>query len=145
MPNRETQPFGDFESFEEFFQRAEERPGYWVELAKLEFTEEVLARMKQRGISKGQLATLLGAKPAFVTRLVSGHNNFTLETMVRVARALDCEFRCQLQPSGTKACWINVLENEPQRAPSGWPSEEFRKVKTTLYPDFNHESFAASA
>ena len=108
MPNRVTQPIGTFDSFEELFQRAEEHPGYWVELAKLEFTEEMLARMKERGISKSQLATLLGAKPAFVTRLVSGHNNFTLETMVRVARALDCEFRCHLQPAGTKACWMSA-------------------------------------
>lgn len=144
MPNRENKPIGTFDSFEELFQRAEERPGYWVELGKLEFTEEMLARMKEREISKSQLAARMQAKPAFVTRLVSGHNNFTLETMVRVARALDCEFRSHLQPAGTKACWIDVLKNEPLRSNSGWAPEEFRKV-ATIQPDFAYEPFTAAA
>lgn len=144
MPNRENKLIGTFDSFEELFQRAEERPGYWVELGKLEFTEEMLARMKEREISKSQLAARMQAKPAFVTRLVSGHNNFTLETMVRVARALDCEFRSHLQPAGTKACWIDVLISEPQRNPTGWASEKFREVKT-IHPSFAYEPFTAAA
>jgi len=144
MPSQENKPIRNIDTFEELFQCAEERPNYWMELAKLEFSEEMLARMKEREISKGQLATLLAAKPAFVTRLVSGNNNYTLETMVRVARALDCEFRCHLQPAGTKASWVDVLEEEPQRESGGWISGEFRKV-TTIHPDFTHESNTASA
>jgi sugar/nucleoside kinase (ribokinase family) len=130
MPNRQHKPVGTFDSFEGLFQRAEERVGYWVELGKLEFTEEMLARMKERGVKKSRLATALGAKAAFVTRLVSGHNNFTLETMVRVARALDCEFCCHLQPAGTKACWIDVLQTEPTRPAVPWTPGEFRKPET---------------
>ena len=127
MQNREDKPIGTFDSFEELFQRAEERTGYWVELGKLEFTEEMLARMKERGVTKSRLAATLGAQPALVTRLVSGHNNFTIETMVRIARALDCEFRCHLQPAGTKACWIDVLKHEPKR-PADWAPEEFSQT-----------------
>ncbi len=136
MPNRQQKPVGTFDSFEELFQRAEERTGYWVELAKLEFTEEMLARMKERGIKKSRLAEALGVKPAMVTRLVSGHNNFTLETMVRVARVLDCEFRCHLQPAGTKACWIDVLQREPVRPIVAWVPEEFREPETAC-PDLS--------
>jgi transcriptional regulator with XRE-family HTH domain len=144
MQNQSPQPVGHFSSFEELFERAEQRTGYWVELAKLEFTEEMLARMKAAGVTKSQLASTLGAKPAFVTRLTSGHNNFTLETMVRVARALDCEFRSHLQPVGTKACWINVLRNEPPRPAPGWPSRGFQKPKT-IRLDFRNAPVAAAA
>jgi transcriptional regulator with XRE-family HTH domain len=144
MPNQDNKPLEAFSSFEELFQRAEERIGYWVELGKLEFTEEMLARMKERGLKKSQLATALGAKPAFVTRLVSGHNNFTLETMVRVARALDCEFRCHLQPAGTKACWIDVLKDEPARQRPAWTPDKFRVIQT-IRPDFTHETVPAAA
>ena len=144
MPNREHKPVGTFDSFEELFQRAEERIGYWVELGKLEFTEEMIARMKECGIKKGQLANALGAKPAFVTRLVSGHNNFTLETMVRVGRALDCEFRCHLQPAGTKACWIDVLKQEPHHHVAHWAPEEFQKP-ATISPDFANEQVPLAA
>ena len=144
MLNRDTKPVGTFDSFEQLFQRAEERTGYWVELAKLEFTEEMLARMKGRGVKKGQLAAMLGVRPAVVTRLVSGHNNFTIETMARVARALDCEFRCHLQPAGAKACWIDILKHEPQRAASGWTPGQFHTIQTTR-PDFGHDSIPAAA
>ena len=144
MPNQETQPIGTFDSFEQLFRRAEARTGYWVELAKLEFTEEMLARMKERKIKKKELADALGVRPAMVTRLVSGHNNFTIETMVRVARALECEFRCHLQPTGTKACWLDFLKQEPERLPAAWVPEEFRTIQT-IRPDFAYESVPATA
>ncbi|MPN42215.1 hypothetical protein SDC9_189771 [bioreactor metagenome] len=43
MPSPD-KPIEPFDSFEQLFRRAEDRPGYWEELAKLEFTEEMLAR-----------------------------------------------------------------------------------------------------
>jgi Helix-turn-helix len=144
MPRPDNKPLETFDSFAALFQSAEKHTGYWVELAKLEFTEEMLARMKAAGVKKGQLAASLGAKPAFVTRLVSGHNNFTLETMVRVARALNCGFRSHLEPAGTKACWIDVLNDEPQRARTTWATEKFRVIET-LRPDFTHEPVPAAA
>lgn len=144
MPNPDPTPVGPFDSFEGLFERAEERPAYWLELGKLEFTEEMLARMKERGITKGQLAVRLQAAPAFVTRLVSGRNNFTLATMVRVARALECEFRCHLQPAGTKAAWINILKDLPQHAPAGWAAEEFHRI-TPVHSHSDHEPLTTAA
>jgi len=129
MLNQNDKAYGSFDSFDEFFQRAEERPGYWAERAKLEFTEEVSAQMKQQAITRSQLASALDVQPSFVTRLLSGRNNFELATMVRLARALNCEFRCHLQPQGTKTCWIDVLNEEPQtEATADWNPKEFRKV-----------------
>src|ERR1700712_58756 len=89
------------EGFARFFVEAEKSPTYWLELAKLEFTEAVLARMQELGFSKSKLAAELSVSPAMVTRIVSGKNNFELVTMVKVARALGCEFRTHLQrPEG---------------------------------------------
>ena len=129
MANQKNQPYGSFDSFEAFFEKSEQRPGYWNELAKLDFTREVLDRMKQLGMTKGQLAVKLEAQPALVTRLLSGKNNFELATMVRLALALDCEFRSHLQPKGTTAMWMDVLHEEPMRpALRAWNPEEFKQV-----------------
>lgn len=131
MAKRNEQPYGSFDSFEQFFAQSEQRPGYWVELAKLDFTREVLERMRSLDVSKSQLATKLEAQPALVTRLLSGRNNFELATMVRIARALDCEFRCHLQPTGTKTCWIDVLNDEPPSpAMQVWNPDQFQKLKS---------------
>ncbi len=124
-------------SFTQFFTQAEEQTDYWVELAKLEFTEEMISRMKELAVSKSQLAKNLGIQPGLVTRLVSGRNNFTLSTMVRVARALDCEFRSHLQPTGTNTCWINVLTSDAEPAPAcDWDPKQFTKV------DFNAKAIS---
>jgi transcriptional regulator with XRE-family HTH domain len=101
--------------FDALFAEAEKTDAYWISKAKFHFTEEMLAMMKMAEMSKSQLAEKLGAKPAFVTRLCSGTNNFTLETMVRIARALNCELRSHLQPEGQTTHWIDVLKAEPVR------------------------------
>ncbi len=98
--------------FDELFQEAEEDHAYWVSMAKLNFTEEMLAQMRSKSVNKIELARRLHVKPAQVTRLCSGRNNFTLETMVRVAKALECDFCNHLQPEGTTSHWIDVLKDE---------------------------------
>lgn len=125
MANHEDKPYQAFDSFEGFFKQAEQRTGYWVERAKIEFTEEILAQMKVLGFNRTQLAASLDAQPALVTRLLNGRNNFELATMVRIARALNCEFRCHLQPVGTHTCWINVLNEEPAERVPVWNPSEF--------------------
>ena len=120
--------------FAEFFPEVGKEPVYWIELAKLEFTENVLARMKELGLTKGQLAAKLDMKPAMVTRIVNGQNNFTLATMVRVAGALGCEYRSHLQRPGTRTGWMDFLTDEPteeQDEEIGWEIEEY-KISTTL-------------
>jgi|HubBroStandDraft_4_1064222.scaffolds.fasta_scaffold975229_1 transcriptional regulator with XRE-family HTH domain len=111
MPSPEDKPYEPFDSFDEFFEQAEKRPEYWIEGAKLEFTREVLAEMRSSGVSKGELASRLGVQPGMVTRLLSGNNNFELATMVRIARALNCQFRCHLQSGGTKALPSSTKSN----------------------------------
>jgi len=147
MREQNNQPYGSFDSFEQFFERAEQRPGYWIELAKLDFTREILGRMKQLGVTKSQLAAKLEAQPALVTRLLSGKNNFELATMVRIARALDCEFRSHLQPNGTQAMWIDFLHAEPERAAvQAWNPEEFKTKKVKFDRQIlNDESLPVTA
>jgi transcriptional regulator with XRE-family HTH domain len=68
-----------------------------IERAKIEFTEELLAQMEAQGISRSELARCLGVKPARVTALLRGSNNFTLETMVRICRAIGAKYKHYIQ------------------------------------------------
>lgn len=136
------------DAFGRFFAQAEDSLPYWVELAKLEFTEKVIARMQELGLSRSALAVKLGVQPGLVTRLLSGRNNFELGTMTKIARALDCDFRCHLQPKGTETLWINVLKEEPERpaASEGWSPANYRPI---THHDFSrsltHETLCSAA
>ena len=146
MHNRDKAELQEFNSFDEFFTQVEERPGYRVELVKLEFTEEVIRRMKELNLSNGELATRLGSHPGLITRFLSGRNNFTLATMVRIAQALNSDFCCHLQPAGTKTCWIDVLNEEPARKPvADWNPAQFQKIKEFQPIVFTNEPIPAAA
>jgi transcriptional regulator with XRE-family HTH domain len=69
-----------------------------IERAKIGFTEELLAQMETQGISRTALAQSLGVKPARITALLRGSNNFTLETMVRLCRALGAKYTHYICP-----------------------------------------------
>jgi predicted XRE-type DNA-binding protein len=68
-----------------------------IERAKIEFTEELLAQMEAQRISRSELAKSLGVKPSRVTTLLRGANNFTLETMVRICRAIGGRYKHYIQ------------------------------------------------
>lgn len=82
--------------FSELFREAEQHEDYRVAGAILEFTESVVKEMERQGMTRTELAQRLGATPAYVTKILRGKVNFTLATMVRLARALDAEVHVQL-------------------------------------------------
>jgi len=132
MQNQKEKQFEAFDSFEQFFDQAEERSDYWAERAKLEFTREVLSKMEQAGVSKSELASRLGVQPGMVTRLLSGKNNFELLTMVRLALALKCRYRSHLHPLEVSTMWIDVLSEEPKRENViRWNPMDFKTVESS--------------
>ena len=118
-------------SFQNMLERSKKRDQFWVETAILEFTEEMAARMDQLKVTNSQLAERLNVNPAFVTKLLRGKNNFTIETMVKLSRVLDAELRVHMQPAGTVSQWINFLKEKPAPQPaqqSAWDSRAFTKI-----------------
>ena len=76
--------------------RAKDNLEYWVEGAILDFTEEIVSLMEERDVSRAELARRMEASPAYVTKVLAGDTNFTMASMVKIARALDAEVRIQL-------------------------------------------------
>ena len=83
-------------TFSELFQQAEQHDDYWVAGVIVEFTESLVREMERQGITRIELARRLGTSPANVTKILRGKVNFTLATMVRLARALGAELHVQL-------------------------------------------------
>jgi len=71
---------------------------YRAEGASIEFTNAMLTRMRQLDVSRSELAGRIGVNPAYISKILRGDTNFSLETMVKIANALHSEFRCHLEP-----------------------------------------------
>jgi transcriptional regulator with XRE-family HTH domain len=69
---------------------------YWKDIAITDFTRELHARMGELGITQGELARRMGTSRPYITKLLAG-SNFTLETMVKLAMALDAVVRVRLE------------------------------------------------
>jgi ribosome-binding protein aMBF1 (putative translation factor) len=87
-------------SFSKLFKKSRKRLEYFVEGAILEFTEAVVVRMEQTGISESELASKLKRKPVYVKNVLRGRN-FSLESMVKIGLALDSELSIKLVPKAS--------------------------------------------
>jgi transcriptional regulator with XRE-family HTH domain len=83
-------------SFADLLREAESREEYWVADAVHGFAEDLVRAMERQQVSRTQLAAKLGASPAYITKILRGNANFTLRSMVRIARALGLAVRARL-------------------------------------------------
>lgn len=145
MKKSESEVIDGTKDFQGRLADAQTRQDYWVETVIMEFTEAMLARMEERGISKSELASKMGVKPAAISKFLGGGNNFTIETMVKVAQALNCQVRVNLQPEGVASEWLNFLKKKPIQQPQPEPApSDYQDTGLTQKMDL-YESFTAAA
>lgn len=94
---------------------------YHAEGASIRFTEAVIARMESCGITRTDLAEKIGTSPAYITKILRGDTNFTLDSMVKIAQALDCEIDFELRPLTRKVTYhtttsarVSILNDQPK-------------------------------
>src|SRR2546428_11637601 len=60
--------------------------------------EQVTAQHKRRGLAQKELAELTGTTQSAIARLESGGRPPGIDTLLRIAEALDCELLVELKP-----------------------------------------------
>jgi transcriptional regulator with XRE-family HTH domain len=78
---------------------------YKVESSILEFTEQIVARMEQKEISPKSLAERMGVKPSYVSKILRGTSNFTLDSMIKICSAVGAEYCFHVRPIEVTAVW----------------------------------------
>jgi transcriptional regulator with XRE-family HTH domain len=70
------------------------------ELSRLitQFTNEITWYMHERGLTRADLASLMGVSPGRISQVLSGGENLTLRTLAGLAAALDAHFEVELSP-----------------------------------------------
>ena len=95
----------------EMFAAAAKTEDFEIESAKLAFTENMLALMEELQMSRIDLARKLDVKPSRITALLRGTQNFTFDTAVRIARALNAAFEPKLVQKTDKVICIQMSHN----------------------------------
>src|SRR5438105_15192617 len=132
---------------------ARETHEYRAEGASIEFTNAMITRMRETGVSRSELARKINVHPAYISKLLRGLTNFTLDTMVKIANALESDFRCHLQPAGAKSQWVDVYSKRIQKKsfqPTGISRkvirpEQFRRVTLPIAISMPNENRTAVA
>ena len=80
------------------------RKGYGEELEKLRIVDELIRLRERRGLTQAELAHRMRVSQPFIAKLEAGEtHNFSLETLVKLAVALDSELEVRFHPHHAKA------------------------------------------
>lgn len=115
----------NLERYRRFSEQARASPDYWHEVAVMEFIMDLDRLMKEKEISRAELARRIGTSRAYITKLLGGNANFTLMTMVKLAMALRGAVHVHIADQRASTTW----RDEPRSKPSSSAEPTARKVK----------------
>ncbi|MBU1356807.1 MAG: helix-turn-helix transcriptional regulator [Candidatus Edwardsbacteria bacterium] len=85
-------------AFTQKFKALHSSPVYYAELLKIEVTEAIYNLMETKKINKAELARKLGCKPPYITKLLRGTANITLDSLAKIAFMLDAKINTRFEP-----------------------------------------------
>jgi transcriptional regulator with XRE-family HTH domain len=75
-------------NFQELLGHIKDSEAWDKEVARDRISEQIHYAMIRQGVSKSELAGRLGKSRAYVTKILQGNVNFTIDTLVQIGRAL---------------------------------------------------------
>lgn len=119
----------------EIGQQIEETPEYKRDAIITDFVVEVYRVMKEKGVKRIDLAKRLGVNRSYVTQLLSGSANMTIDTLIKVAQSLDMNVKIELNPDTAEISYKSNKETmfayAAEEAPN-YPSVTFQKERGTF-------------
>ena len=72
-----------------------------LSLLVTQLMNEINWHMRDRGLTRADLASRMGVSPGRISQVLSGGENLTLRTLASIATALDSRFELDLRPRET--------------------------------------------
>ncbi len=132
-------------SFAELLAEAQQHDAYWVADAIYHFTEELHKLTEVRNISRAELARRLGVSPAYITKIFRGDVNFTVETMVRLARAVGGRLHLHLAREEQQVSWLPLPSPARPAAVPGLRADTYKIVLSEEVTEGHHEAAPLAA
>lgn len=102
----------------DFLDTAKKGDTYWIEDAKIAFAVEIERQMVRCRINKRQLAARLGTSPAYITKVLRGDANLTIESLVKLARAVEGSLHIHVAHRADDVRWFDIVTAQPSAATS---------------------------
>jgi plasmid maintenance system antidote protein VapI len=90
-------PIVDTGLAERMMAAARQHPLWGFELAVLDFADKVDAELERRRMTRAELAERAGVKPSYISRVLNNPENITLQTLFRLANALEMDVEIDLK------------------------------------------------
>jgi transcriptional regulator with XRE-family HTH domain len=107
----------NLERYRQGLEEARKSVDFWVDGPITEFAEDIWRLMEEQNVSRAELARRLGTSRAYITKLLGGNANFTLETMTKVAMAFGCTVHVHVADQKATTRWIDEYD-EPAAVPA---------------------------
>lgn len=99
---------------DEYIKEYERDPDFIAEGMAIQVIEDAIRAMNKRGISRSDLASLIGVSRAYVTRVFNAPPNLTLRSVAQLALALDLTPEVRLTEPASAVQWVPALATSEQ-------------------------------
>lgn len=121
---------------ENFFKGAEKRPSYVSAKMCLKVAKNIERVMGEQQINNSALAELMGCSKAYITKILRGDANLTIETLAKLSIALNCEPIIQLKTKTKSnsdwASWVELLELQAASQRLNEVTSEWSKIVKSI-------------
>ena len=87
--------------YKKHFEDAKKKDAYWINQITLQFATALWNKMQANGIKPSQLAKIIGTSPAYITKVLRGDANYTVETLYKLSKAVDCKIQINMVDNNT--------------------------------------------
>lgn len=108
--------------------QAENDPLFVAEGLKLAFADDLVRLLEARGLKRTELAERLGTNRGYVTRVLNTEYNLSVETMAKIALALDARIILQMVPR-------EASERKPDKHPPARPPRRRERKREFVAAD----------
>lgn len=144
MSTKKSEAKAMIDNFQDLVGRIKEMETFDTEVARDEVSNQIDLVMKRERVSKAELARRLGKSRAYVTKILQGNANFTLDSLVKIAKALGYKFAPVFVPKETEwkaAGEIHLSARAARQAPDvRFDEEDYVPVQVNAEGSENDQS-----
>lgn len=109
-------------------QKIHSSEAYWFESAKLEFVRILNQRVRRMGMKNKDLAAQIDSSPAYISKVMRGDENLTIESMVKLVRATGGHLHFHITEIDERVAWFGVARKKVSAVKPGKSESVFKNL-----------------